>query len=144
VLGTTDKFRPIKDAPEFIEHTNDVLIVRIEEPLFFANTGQLKDRLRRLEQFGDMSVHPSESPRIHPISHVVFDVGNMPEIDASAVQILLEVVDAYQKRNVNVYFCKVRDNARELFLRSGLLEKVGVMNVFKRVSDAMDYIERRP
>lgn len=38
--GTHNKFRPIKDGPDFIEHVEDVLIVRIEEPLFFANTGK--------------------------------------------------------------------------------------------------------
>lgn len=45
--------------------------------------GQLKDRLRRLEQFGDMSIHPSESPRLGgSLSYMIFDVNNMPEIDA--------------------------------------------------------------
>lgn len=65
-----------------MEHLEDVLIVRIDEPLFFANTGQLKDRLRRLEQFGDMSIHPSESPRLGGLSYMIFDVDNMPTIDA--------------------------------------------------------------
>lgn len=68
-----------------MEHLEDVLIVRIDEPLFFANTGQLKDRLRRLEQFGDMSIHPSESPRLDGLSYVIFDVDNMPTIDARYV-----------------------------------------------------------
>lgn len=44
--------------------------------------GQLKDRLRRLEQFGDMSIHPSESPRLGGLSYMIFDVDNMPYIDA--------------------------------------------------------------
>jgi MFS superfamily sulfate permease-like transporter len=60
----------------------DVLIIRVEEPLFFANTGQLKDRLRRLEQFGDMATHPSESPRLGDSRYIIFDVDNMPYIDA--------------------------------------------------------------
>ncbi|KAI9315849.1 sulfate transporter family-domain-containing protein [Dichotomocladium elegans] len=82
VKGTTNKFKPIHENPKEVEHLEDVLIVRIEEPLFFANTGQLKDRLRRLEQFGDMSIHPSESPRLDDSSYVIFDVGSMPYIDA--------------------------------------------------------------
>lgn len=44
--------------------------------------GQLKDRLRRLEQFGDMSIHPSEDPRLGKLSYMIFDVDNMPKIDA--------------------------------------------------------------
>lgn len=34
-----NKFKPIQDDPTEIEHLQDVLIVRIEEALFFANTG---------------------------------------------------------------------------------------------------------
>lgn len=74
--------RPIKDYPGIAEHIDGVLIVKVEEGLYFANTGQLKDRLHRLEVFGDMSVHPSEEARLNPVSHVIFDVENMPTLDA--------------------------------------------------------------
>lgn len=107
--GSVNKFKPIQDDPAEIEHLQDVLIVRIEEALFFANTGnvyiallhmllclfvdfffiyclrrsgQLKDRLRRLEMFGDMSIHPSENPRRSESLYTIFDVGSMPTIDA--------------------------------------------------------------
>ncbi|KAJ3026514.1 UNVERIFIED_CONTAM: Solute carrier 26, partial [Siphonaria sp. JEL0065] len=43
------KFRPLSE--------------KIEEGLFFGNSGQLKDRLKRIELFGDLSVHPGEAPR---------------------------------------------------------------------------------
>ena len=59
-----------------------VLVIRIAEPLYFANTGQLKDRLRRLEQFGDMSVHPSEDALMSPIEYVIFDIETMEDLDA--------------------------------------------------------------
>lgn len=140
--------------------------------------GQLKDRLRRLEQFGDMSVHPSEAPRLAAITNIIFDVEHMAEIDArsvhtlyslldfgmysklkmlspsstasspsspttySAIQILIEIVDAYHARHVQVYFVKLAENARELFKLSGLTEKVGNDHIYKRVSGAIDHIER--
>ncbi|KAL9547472.1 hypothetical protein PS6_007120 [Mucor atramentarius] len=142
VKGTNNKFRPIQDDPDVVEHLEDVLIVRIDEPLFFANTGQLKDRLRRLEQFGDMSIHPSESPRLGGLSYVIFDVDNMPTIDASAVQILYEVVEAYHARNVKVFFVRLRENPMALFRKSGLLNVVGQVNLFRKVSDAIETIEK--
>lgn len=49
---------------------------------FFKKKGQLKDRLRRLEMFGDMSIHPSEDPRRRESLYTIFDVGSMPTIDA--------------------------------------------------------------
>ncbi|KAF9155584.1 hypothetical protein BG015_009367 [Linnemannia schmuckeri] len=141
--GAKGKFRPIKDYPGIAEHIDGVLIVKVEEGLYFANTGQLKDRLHRLEVFGDMSVHPSEEARLNPVDHVIFDVENMPSLDASAAQILLEIVDAYHARDIKVYFVKLRENSRELFEKSGLLERAGgERHFFRRTAEAMDHIER--
>ncbi|KAG0327079.1 hypothetical protein BGZ99_008419 [Dissophora globulifera] len=140
--GSKDKFRAIKDYPGIAEHIDGVLIIKVEEGLYFANTGQLKDRLHRLEVFGDMSVHPSEEARLNPVSHVIFDVENMPSLDASAAQILLEIVDAYHARQIQVYFVKLRENSRELFIKSELLERAGgEAHLFGRTADAMTFIE---
>ncbi|KAF9085926.1 hypothetical protein BGX27_003297 [Mortierella sp. AM989] len=141
--GTRGKFRPIKDYPGVAEHIDGVLIIKVEEALYFANTGQLKDRLHRLEVFGDMSVHPSEEAYLNPVSHVIFDVENMPSLDASAAQILLEIVDAYHARDIRVYFVKLRENSHRLFIKSKLLERAGgESHLFRRTADAMDFIER--
>lgn len=66
----------------------------------------------------------------------------MPQIDASAVQILFEIVASYRGRGVEVYFVKLRDNALDLFIRSGLLDFVGQDHTFKKVSDAIEAIEK--
>jgi MFS superfamily sulfate permease-like transporter len=141
-IGDTDKFKPIKDFPGQAEHIEGLLVVRIAEPLYFANTGQLKDRLRRLEEFGDMDVHPSESARMSPIDNVIFDIETMEDIDASAVQILLEIIEAYHNRGVNVFFVKLRENQKKLFERAGIIDKVGDDHFFKRIPDALEYIHR--
>ncbi|CAO3648080.1 unnamed protein product [Mucor hiemalis] len=141
VKGSDNKFKPIQDDPTEIEHLQDVLIVRIEEALFFANTGQLKDRLRRLEMFGDMSIHPSESPRRSESLYTIFDVSSMPSIDASAIQIFYEIVEAYKARSVQVYFVRLREQPLQLFKKSGLLNLVGESHLFKKVSEAIEVIE---
>ncbi|RUP43903.1 hypothetical protein BC936DRAFT_136565 [Jimgerdemannia flammicorona] len=96
-----------------------------------------------------MSVHPSEEPRLGAISNVIFDVEQMLEIDARLVALHLDhsykkIVEAYNARYVQVFFVKIHENARELFELSGLTEKVGPDHIFKRVSTAIDYIERHP
>ncbi|KAI8362631.1 sulfate transporter family-domain-containing protein [Blakeslea trispora] len=141
VKGTLNKFKPIQNDPSEIEHLQNVLIVRIEEALFFANTGQLKDRLKRLEMFGDMSIHPSERPRRQESSYTIFDVGSMPTIDASAVQIFYEIVEAYQSRSVQAYFIRLREQPLVMFRKSGLLNLVGEDHIFRKVSEAIEFIE---
>lgn len=43
---------------------------------------QLKDRITRLEKFGDMAVHPSEQPRRNNLLYIILDLGGMASIDA--------------------------------------------------------------
>ena len=60
----------------------------------------------------------------------------------SAVQILYEVVEAYHARNVKVFFVRLREKPMALFRKSGLLNVVGQVNLFRKVSDAIETIEK--
>lgn len=85
--------------PDRLEEIEGCLIVKIPEPLTFANTGDLRNRLRRFEVYGTMRVHPSY-PRIRQeemTRHLVIDLHGMTECDSSAVQILLEIVQSYAR-----------------------------------------------
>ncbi|KAJ3028069.1 UNVERIFIED_CONTAM: hypothetical protein HDU68_002520 [Siphonaria sp. JEL0065] len=222
------KFRPLSekinsDTATAIERIDGCLILRIEEGLFFGNSGQLKDRLKRIELFGDLSVHPGEaptrrggarspsrltegsvslfsgnsslrlptersrsrsadsqrpgsrSPSTSPRNEqhryesedldefdelleeednvvvgsptevngpdlvtVIFDVGAVTAIDASATQTLVEIVESYHSRNVIVSFVKLRDSCKPWFNRSGLTSLVTPSHFYQKVGDAVD------
>ncbi|KAK5138585.1 hypothetical protein LTR08_000173 [Meristemomyces frigidus] len=90
---------------EFVPHC---LIVKIPEPLTFANTGGLKDRLRRLEDHGDTATHPGAGRgRSVRNRNIIFDVHGVTSLDPAASQVLLEIVRAYIERGTRVYFCRV-------------------------------------
>lgn len=112
VPGTKD-FLPVNEHAEDVENVPGCLLVRIPEPLYFANTGQLKDRLDRLEKYGDTKTHPSE-PRRRLGEHnqrVVFDCSGVAACDAAAAQILHEICATYVERGVDVWFCGVPGRA---------------------------------
>jgi len=93
----------LDEDPDAREDIPGVLIVRIRESLDFgmfpvsfkffakliisishiANTGKIKDRLRRLELYGPTKVHPSEAPRRQHANVVVFHMADVEKIDAS-------------------------------------------------------------
>ncbi|CAG8684861.1 6940_t:CDS:2, partial [Scutellospora calospora] len=52
--------------------------------------------------------------RLSLIENVIFDIETMEDLDASAAQILLEIVEAYHNRNVNVFFVKLRENQKKV------------------------------
>lgn len=130
IPGTTDQFENAELMPENIEYIEGCLIVKIPEPLTFANTGELKTRLRRLEQYGTNKAHPS-LPRVRPEEHnrnVVFDVHGVTSIDGSGTQVLKEIVEDYVKRGIRVIFCRLPHRRSKVFLsfeRSGIVDLCG-------------------
>lgn len=130
VPGTTDKFANAEMDPESLEFIEGCLIVKIPEPLTFFNTGNLKNRLKRLEDHGTASAHPA-LPRVRREEHnknVIFDVHGVTSLDAAAAQILVEIVESYRKRDVSVFFCRVpheRSAVWMLFESTGIVELCG-------------------
>ncbi|KAJ2642983.1 hypothetical protein GGF44_001390 [Coemansia sp. RSA 1694] len=124
-----------------VQHVEGVLIVRVDESLYFANAGQLHARLNRLELYGDMRVHPSEDPRMKPTRAVVFDLIGMPDIDGSALEILLNIVREYSRRQVRVAFVRVCESVRERFEKSGMARAGGEYD-FSDINTALAHLER--
>ncbi|KAJ1914509.1 hypothetical protein H4219_004756 [Mycoemilia scoparia] len=129
-----------EDEDEQVELVEGALIVRIEEPLYFANTGQLQARLHRLELYGDMRVHPSEEARMAPIRAVIFDVTRMPSLDGSAISIIINIVAQYHSRNVLVCFVNPCPQVEDMFDLSGLTSKVGYNMFFDKIQGALQYL----
>ncbi|PIA18407.1 hypothetical protein COEREDRAFT_18143, partial [Coemansia reversa NRRL 1564] len=137
-------FYPIDGAPPTStpQHVEGVLIVRIEEPLYFANAGQLHARLNRMEMYGDMRTHPSEAPRMNPTRAVVFDLVGMSAIDGSALEILLNIVHEYNRRNVQVVFVRVCDDVHVRF-RQAKMDSEGGQYDFSDIGSALSHLEQQ-
>ncbi|KAK0288069.1 hypothetical protein LTR35_003543 [Friedmanniomyces endolithicus] len=125
---------------EFVPHC---LIVKIPEPLTFANTGSLKDRLRRLEDHGSAGAHPGmpKVRRAEPNKNMIFDVHGVTSLDPAAAQVLLEIVEGYIQRGTRVFFCRVAGRTTEVWRLlnvTGILELVGGESHFLRgVNEAL-------
>ncbi|ORY86953.1 sulfate transporter family-domain-containing protein [Protomyces lactucae-debilis] len=143
-LPGTKEYVPVDGQSEEVEHVDGFLIVRIPEPLIFANTGQLKDRLRRLEKYGDSRMHPSMPASRSPAHNerIIFDCEGMSGLDAAAAQILAEIVDGYIERGIAVYFARL--NRRQamtwaLIKTSGIYDRVGGERCFvKSIHEIME------
>ncbi|KAL2003837.1 hypothetical protein VTN02DRAFT_2054 [Thermoascus thermophilus] len=135
VSGTRDQFENAELHPEKVEFVEGALIVKIPEPLTFANTGDLKNRLRRLEFYGTNRAHPA-LPRVRQPEHnknIIFDVHGVTSIDGSGTQVLYEIVKAYVDRGVRVFFCRPphpKSDVFRKFEKSGIVEICGGMRHF--------------
>ncbi|KAH8596215.1 sulfate transporter family-domain-containing protein, partial [Bisporella sp. PMI_857] len=126
----TNRFENAEDDPGKLEFIEGCLIVKIPEPLTFANTGDLKNRLRRLELYGTSKAHPA-LPRVRAEEHnknIIFDIHGVTGLDGSGTQVLEEIVRGYRHRGVTVFFSRgpAKDSPiYELFERSGIMDIAG-------------------
>ncbi|EOD50472.1 putative sulfate transporter protein [Neofusicoccum parvum UCRNP2] len=147
VPGTVDRFDNAELDPGRLEFVEGCLIVKIPEPLTFANTGSLRNRLKRLEEHGTNAAHPA-LPRVRREEHnknVIFDVHGVTSLDGAGAQVLLEIVQNYVDRGVRVFFCRVPREGSEvwrLFQQSGIVETAGGPRHFvKSVDQALRMTE---
>ncbi|KAH7909601.1 sulfate transporter family-domain-containing protein, partial [Hygrophoropsis aurantiaca] len=141
-LPGTDQWRPVTDNPD-AEDIPGALIVRIRESLDFANTAQLKERLRRLELYGPERTHPSEEPRREAANVLVFHMADVESCDASAVQIFHELLETYKNRGVVLFVTHLRPGPRQMFERAGIVELLGEGAFYDTLGDAMAKVEGR-
>ncbi|KAF8161461.1 sulfate anion transporter [Crassisporium funariophilum] len=137
----TDRWKPLKENPEAEESVAGALIVRIRENLDFANTAQLKERLRRLELYGVHKLHPSELPRRQQASVLVFHMADVDSCDASAAQIFYELLEEYRSRGVGLYITHLRPGPQKTFAKAGIVELLGADAFRESVADAMAIVE---
>ncbi|KAF5357340.1 hypothetical protein D9758_005947 [Tetrapyrgos nigripes] len=133
----TDRWKPINEVPEVEEDVSGALIVRIKENLDFANTAQLKERLRRLELYGIDKSHPSEDPRRHEATVLVFHLADVDSCDAISSQIFYELLEEYGSRGVGLYITHLRPKVRETFEKAGIMKLLGPYAIQENVADAM-------
>ncbi|BGP44587.1 hypothetical protein JCM10450v2_000401 [Rhodotorula kratochvilovae] len=128
------------------EEVPGVLIVRIRDgALTFANTGAMKERLRRLERYGHQRAHPSEEPRRAEASVVIFHLADVQEVDASALQIMRELVESYTARSVLIYWTQCSATVLHRLQQAGVIAASGgdahvqptVASALEEVHDAM-------
>lgn len=139
----TNRFDNAEMYPERLEFFEGCLIVKIPEPLTFANTGELKSRLRRLERYGTSAAHPA-LPRIRTEDsnrNIVFDIHGVTSLDGSGAQVLEEIVRDYVNSGVRVFFSRGQRTGKvwDMMQRSKIVELVGGEEHF--VDDVMDALK---
>ena len=135
VPGTVDQFENAEREPGSLEFFEGCLIVKIPEPLTFANTGSLRARLQRLEKYGANKMHPG-MPAVRRKEHnqnIIFDVHGVTSLDGAGAQVLRDIVRSYVDGGVRVVFCRSPrewNRVWQLLMDSGVVEMVGGKDMF--------------
>ena len=109
------------------EQIPGLLIFRPNGILFFANANRVRNRLRALVT----EARP-------PMSTVLLNLEACPNTDVTSLEMLEQLTDELRESGVTLCFARVADPVRDLFARSGFLERLGPGRMFTGVRAGVD------
>jgi SulP family sulfate permease len=106
--------RPVEDA----------ILYRFSGPLFFANCGQLRNRIESLSQEKDVKLF-------------VLDASVIFEVDFAACETLIDVHDSLHRRGIQLAVANLRDHVKTTLARGGVVAHLGESAFFPTIDDAI-------
>lgn len=120
------------DRFENVETRADLLIVRLDAQLYFANVDFFRERLEEWIQ-----ARPAET-----LKAVVLNAESINRIDSSAMHALSDLVDDLKRGGLDVVFTGVKGPVRDAMTTGHLMDKVGLHNFYMSVQAAIDGYDR--
>jgi len=113
-----------------VEIHEEILIVRFDAQLHFANTSYFKDKLK------EFSIYKGEN-----LKFLIIDGESLNSLDSSAIYALNEIHRYFNNKNVQIAFTGLKGPVRDIVGRSGLVQKVGEDHFFMSIQEAVDYFQ---
>ncbi|MGB5321897.1 SulP family inorganic anion transporter [Lutimonas sp.] len=129
VLGNvpgTHFYRNIKRFDDVIIQ-EEILIVRFDAQLYFANTQYFKDKLKEfaLERGPNLKL-------------LIIDGESLNALDSSAIFALEEVHDYFSSKDITVVFTGLKGPVRDTLVKSKLMKKIRYDHCFMSIQEAVD------
>lgn len=119
-------YRSLENFPDDETYTG-LLITRFNGSLFFANAPDFADEVRAAVEAAD------PAPEV-----VLLDFETVTDIDATALAIIGELNDQFEREGVNLLFARVQTHVRTIMQRAGFEEKIGSDRFYVFVQDGVD------
>ncbi|KAI7843852.1 hypothetical protein COHA_002403 [Chlorella ohadii] len=132
-LPGTSIFRSTKQYPE-AEPQPNVLILRIDSPIWFANVESVKEFVRtNIARQSKAAAEGGDRVRA-----VVLDLSPVTDIDATGIHFLDDLVDELRDDNVDLVLGNPAKNVLVQLKRAHLVRKIGRANIHINVADAVN------
>ncbi len=130
VPDTTHFYRNLNRFDDVIIY-EEVLIVRFDAQLYFANANYFKDKLEEFVKLkGDK------------LKLIIIDAEVISNIDSSGIATLETILDRYSKRGLKIYFTSIKGPVRDALAKSKLIHKIGLENCFMSIQSGVDHFEK--
>lgn len=117
------------DRHEEARPLSDILILRVDASLSFANSEFLRDVILQ------RTASEEGTPRV-----IILDASSINDVDTTAVEILLDLTDTLRSRSIDLYFGGAKGAVVDVLLRAGLVDKLGRDHFFVSPHEAVRQI----
>jgi len=115
-----------------LEARSDILIMRFDARLYFANVNYFKERIEEeIAQKGDK------------LKLFILDANSINGMDSSGMHALEEIAGYCRDLGLEFNVASVKGPVRDILVKGGLLEKIGEENFFMRVQHAVDTFDEK-
>jgi sulfate permease, SulP family len=125
VPGAPGAYGNLERHPDY-DRIPDLLVLRLDSPLFYANASLVCDRIKRL--VGSSNPIPAA---------VVLEAGANPDLDITSAELLEQLVQSLQAAGIVFAIVDVRQPVVEMMRRSGLLATIGDDRVYHTIDEAV-------
>ena len=129
ILGQVPRthfYRNVKRFEEVIV-LPEVLIVRFDAQLYFANTQFFKDNLKQFAK-----------EKGENLKMIVIDGESLNALDSSAIFALEEIHDYFTAKGITLAFTALKGPVRDTLVKSRLMKKIRYDHCFMSIQEAMD------
>lgn len=133
VLGQvkdTHFYRNVSRFEGLLNTTDDVLIVRFDAQLYFANVSFFKDKL---EEF--------VAEKGAKLKLIIIDGESINSIDSSGIFMLKEIINKYKSMGIEIAFTGMKGPVRDILDKSEIIKKIDYSNCFMSIQEAVDVFE---
>ena len=132
VPGEPGAYGDIGRHPDY-ERIPDVLVLRLEAPLFYANATPIRDRIKALVG--------ASAP---PPTALIIDLSGNERLDITSAEMLTELVETMHSAGVDVALADVRQPVVRMVRGSGLVSRLGENRIFHTIDQAVQALGGRP
>ena len=118
-------FRNVKRFSD-LEVWKDKLIMRVDAPVTFINIQYIRDYIIRAVE---------GNPQI---KQVIIDASAISDVDATAVQGIIELIETLKERNISFLIAEVVGPVRDSMFKTRLMEEIGFENIYLTLNDALE------